>query len=179
MVHCFVLPCAPLKLWTSPHPATACVTFHTKTQRCLRHVNEATALLPPQCHWHIVAHQHVYSVRCLACTSLLVKQKAVSGVFIMSRLTSPARLDTRSATSAAPCNAACPSHLLSPSPTSDGNSLMRLLHTIQHRHGNNSLLERTGFWNNLYPTRVSCVVCDETVYSDGTPWQICNSCYRM
>lgn len=127
----------------------------------------------------------MYSVRSVACIPLLVKQKAVSCVFIMSRLTSPARLDTRSATSAAPCSAACPDHLLSPSLTSDGNSLMQLLQTVQHRlypqHcvRNNSLLQRTRCWNNLYPTRVLCVVCDGTVYSDGMLRHICRSSYCM
>jgi len=110
----------------------------------------------------------VYPVCSLACISLLVEQKAVSGVFIMSRLTSPARLDTRSAILATPCTAACPGRLLSPSLTSDGNSLMQLLHTVLHMHypqhhiRNNSLLERI-----IYIPAVFCALC-VTGYSDGT-----------
>lgn len=144
MTHSFyVLPCEAVK-------------FPCK---CVRHILHENPEMPLPCKLsRCIASTSVSLTRCCTSTcvfrarsrllSLLVKQKkkekkkAVSGVFIMSRLTSPARLHTRSAASAAPRNASCPDNLLSPSLTSDGNCLMHLLHThMLHTHNSSLLLE--------------------------------------
>lgn len=122
VIHCFVPPCAPLKLWTSPHPVTACVTSYTKNH----------AEMPWPCKWsHCIASTPMSLTRC--CTSTCVFRARSRPAPSARKAKKSCQWCIYNVEVNKPCSAwhamcrlsstaACPGHLLSPSPTSDGNS---------------------------------------------------------